>query len=203
MYQMRLLSVIATTMVALMVIFAPADATGQPPATPAPAAAAADAPPARLPFPPGATHAYVDLQRVAAQSSIGQSANQQVQSLSEAKLAQIEATNAELAASQQKLQQSGGILSNEAQLQLQAEIESLNTRVQRQQQDAEAEVVRFQQGLQLDFNAKLAPALDQVGATRGLSFIFSVGEGGIAWANPALDVSADVILALDAAPPTP
>jgi len=118
MYQMRLLSVIATTMVALMVIFAPADATGQPPATPAPAT---DAPPARLPFPPGATHAYVDLQRVAAQSSVGQTANQQVQSLSEAKVAQIEATNAELAASQQKLQQSGGVLSNEAQLQLQAE----------------------------------------------------------------------------------
>jgi len=204
MYQMRLLSVIATTMVALMVIFAPADATGQPLAPPAPAAAAAtDAPPARLPFPPGATHAYVDLQQVAAQSSVGQTANQQVQSLSEAKVAQIEATNAELAASQQKLQQSGGVLSNEAQLQLQAEIETLNTRVQRQTQDAEAEVVRFQQGLQLEFNAKLAPALDQVGATRGLSFIFSVGEGGIAWANPALDVSADVILALDAAPPTP
>ena len=197
---MRLLSVIATTMVALMVIFAPADATGQPPATPAPAT---DAPPARLPFPPGATHAYVDLQRVAAQSSVGQTANQQVQSLSEAKVAQIEATNAELAASQQKLQQSGGVLSNEAQLQLQAEIETLNTRVQRQTQDAEAEVVRFQQGLQLEFNAKLAPALDQVGATRGLSFIFTVGEGGIAWANPALDVTADVILALDAAPPTP
>lgn len=171
---------------------------------PAPdAAAAADAPPARLPFPPGATHAYVDLQRVAAQSSVGQTANQQVQSLSEAKVAQIEATNAELAASQQKLQQSGGILSNEAQLQLQAEIETLNTRVQRQSQDAEAEVTRFQQGLQLNFNAKLAPALEQVGATRGLSFIFSVGEGGIAWANPALDVTADVILALDAAPPTP
>ena len=201
---MRLLSVIATTMVVLIVIFAPADATGQPPATPAPdAAAAADAPPARLPFPPGATHAYVDLQRVAAQSSAGQTANQQVQSLSEAKVAQIEATNAELAASQQKLQQSGGILSNEAQLQLQAEIETLNTRVQRQSQDAEAEVTRFQQGLQLDFNAKLAPALEQVGATRGLSFIFSVGEGSIAWANPALDVTADVILALDAAPPTP
>jgi len=200
MYQMRLLSVIATTMVALMVIFAPADATGQPPATPAPAT---DAPPARLPFPPGATHAYVDLQRVAAQSSVGQTANQQVQSLSEGKVSQIEATNAELAASQQKLQQSGGVLSNEAQLQLQAEIETLNTRVQRQTQDAEAEVVRFQQGLQLEFNAKLAPALDQVGATRGLSFIFSVGEGGIAWANPALDVTADVILALDAAPPTP
>ena len=197
---MRLLSVIATTMVALMVIFAPAAATGQPPATPAPAA---DAPPARLPFPPGATHAYVDVQRVIAQSSVGQTASQQVQSLSEAKLAQIEATNAELAASQQKLQQGGGILSNEAQLQLQAEIETLNTRVQRQSQDAEAEVARFQQGLQLDFNAKLAPALDQVGATRGLSFIFDAAGGGIAWANPALDVTADVILALDAAPPTP
>ncbi len=207
---MRLFSVVATAIVALMIVFAPVDAAaGQPPATPAPAPAATEpqpataAPPARLPFPPGATHAYVDLQRVAAQSAVGQAANQKVQALSEQKLAQIEATNAELVASQQKLQQNGGVMSQEAQLQLQAEIETLNLRAQRLTQDAEAEVGRFQQRLQLDFNAKLAPALDQVGATRGLSFILSVGEGSIAWANPALDVTVDVILALDAAPPTP
>jgi len=198
---MRLFNMIATTTVALMITFAPMIAAAQPPATPA--APAADAPPARLPFPPGATHAYVDLQRVAAESSVGAAANQQVQSLSEAKVAEIEATTAELNASQLKLQQSGGVLSSEAQLQLQAEIETLNLRVQRQTQDAEAEVVRFQQGLQLEFNGQLGPALDQVGASRGLSFILSVGEGSIAWANPALDVTADVILALDAAPPAP
>jgi outer membrane protein len=199
---MRLLSVVATTMVALMIMLAPVDATEQPPATPAQAPDAA-APPARLPFPPGATHAYVDLQRVANQSAVGQAANQQVQALSEEKLAEIEATNAELEASQQKLQQNGSVMSAEAQLQLQGEIETLNLNVQRQTQDAEAAVVRFQQGLQIEFNQRLAPALDQVGAQRGLSFILSVGEGGIAWANPALDVTEDVILALDAAPPTP
>ncbi|MDA1092760.1 MAG: OmpH family outer membrane protein [Acidobacteria bacterium] len=200
---MRLFSRVATTAVALMVTFAPVVASAQPPATPAAATPAADAPPARLPFPPGATHAYVDLQRVLAQSTAGQAANKKVQEMTEAKLAEIEATQTQLNASQTRLQQSGGVLSSEAQFQLQTEIETLSTRVQRQTQDAEAEVGRFQQGQQIEFNAKLAPALDQVGATRGLSFIFSVAEGGIAWANPALDVTADVILALDAAPPTP
>lgn len=202
---MRLFNMVAATTVATMITLAPVIASAQPPATPAaaPGAVATDAPPARLPFPPGASHAYVDLQRVAAESAIGQAANQRVQALSQEKVAEIEASNAELVASQQKLQQSVGVLSNEAQLQLQTEIEMLNTRVQRQTQDAEAEVGRFQQTQQFEFNSKLGPALDQVGASRGLSFIFSVVDGGIAWANPALDVTADVILALDAAPPTP
>jgi len=139
----------------------------------------------------------VDLQRVANESNSGQAANLRVQELSEEKIKTIEARNLELQASQQKLQQNANVMSAEAQMQLQREIERLTTDVQRMTQDAEAEVSDLQQSLQLQFQQELIPAIDRVAAARGLQFIFSAGDGGLIWANPALDISQDVIADLN------
>ena len=221
---MKVLSVVATTLVALVAVTAPASvaagprtqapaqtpapATQQPaPQTPAPAltpAPAAQPPqsepaPARLPFPADSKYAYVDLQRVAAESNDGRVANQRVQELSEEKIKVLEGRNLELQASQQKLQQNANVMSAEAQLQLQREIDRLNIDVQRMTQDAEAEVADLQQTLQLEFQQKLVPAIDRAATAKGLQFVFSAGDGGLIWANPALDITPDVILELDAA----
>jgi Skp family chaperone for outer membrane proteins len=62
----------------------------------------------------------------------------------------------------------------------------------------------LQQTLQIEFQLKLVPAIDRVAASRGLQFIFSVGDGGLIWANPALDITTDVVEELNkAAQPTP
>ncbi|HJN43660.1 MAG: hypothetical protein CL477_15705 [Acidobacteria bacterium] len=218
---MKLLSVVAAMMVALVALTAPARVAAEPQApaqTPAPAQvpAPAQAPPptaqppqtapapARLPFPSGAQQAYIDLQRVANESSEGQAANQQVQALSEERIRAIETRSVELRGSQQKLQQNANVMSAEAQLQLQRDIDRLNIEVQRLTQDAEAEVAELQQTLQIEFQQKLVPAIDRVAASRGLQFIFSVGDGGLIWANPALDITTDVVEELNkAAQPTP
>ncbi len=218
---MKLLSVVAAMMVALVALTAPARVAAEPQApaqTPAPAQvpAPAQAPPptaqppqtapapARLPFPSGAQQAYIDLQRVANESSEGQAANQQVQALSEERIRAIETRSVELRGSQQKLQQNANVMSAEAQLQLQRDIDRLNIEVQRLTQDAEAEVAELQQTLQIEFQQKLVPAIDRVAVSRGLQFIFSVGDGGLIWANPALDITTDVVEELNkAAQPTP
>jgi Skp family chaperone for outer membrane proteins len=154
--------------------------------------------PARLPFPQDAKYAYIDLQRVANESRDGQLANQRVQELGEAKVKVLEGRNIELQASQQKLQQNANVMSAEAQLQLQREIERLSVEIQRLTQDAETEVGELQQTLQLEFQQKLVPAIDSVAARLGLHFVFS-GDGGLIWANPALDITADVVDELDRA----
>ena len=218
---MKLLSVVAAMMVALVALTAPARVAAEPQApaqTPAPAQvpAPAQAPPptaqppqtapapARLPFPSGAQQAYIDLQRVANESSEGQAANQQVQALSEERIRAIETRSVELRGSQQKLQQNANVMSAEAQLQLQRDIDRLNIEVQRLTQDAEDAVAELQQTLQIEFQQKLVPAIDRVAASRGLQFIFSVGDGGLIWANPALDITTDVVEELNkAAQPTP
>ena len=220
---MKLLSVgatVATMMVALVVLTAPAQVAAGP-QTQTPDQAPAQTPvaqpppptaqvpelapaPARLPFPPDAMHAYVDLARVAAESIDGQAANQRVQALSEQKVQVLEGRTVELQASQQKLQQNATVMSTEAQLQLQREIDRLGLDIQRMTQDAETEVVNLQQTLQIEFQQKLVPAIDRVAASMGLQFIFSAGDGGLIWAAPALDITADVVAELDkASEPTP
>ncbi len=67
------------------------------------------------------------------------------------------------------------------------------------QQDAEAEIAQLQQTLQLEFQQKLIPAIDRVAQAKGLQFIFSAGDGGLIWANPALDISPDVVEELNRA----
>ena len=199
---MKLLSVVATMLVALVALTAPAQVAAEPqtpgvPQTPAAQPLQPAPPPARLPFPPDAKHAYVDLARVASESIDGQAANERVQTLSEEKLQVLEGRNVELQASQQKLQQNANVMSAAALLQLQREIERLNIDIQRMTQDAETEVTELQQTLQLEFQQKLVPAIDRVAASKGLLFIFSAGDGGLIWASPALDITTDVVEELD------
>ena len=196
---MKLLSVVATMMVSLVALSAPAQVAAGQAQTPAAQPPQSTPPPAQLPFPPGATHAYVNLARVAAESVDGQAANQRVQTLSDQKVQVLEGRTVELQASQQKLQQNANVMSAEAQLQLQREIDRLTIDIQRMTQDAETEVTDLQQSLQLEFQEKIVPALERVAVNKGLRFIFSAGDGGLLWAAPELDVTADVIAELDTA----
>lgn len=213
---MKLLSVVAVMTVALVAVTAPAQVAAGP-QTPAPAQAPGTQPPqpaaqppaaqppettpppARLPFPADATNAYVDLARVAAESLDGLAANRRVQALSEQKVQVLEGRSVELQASQQKLQQNATVMSAEAQLQLQREIDRLSLEIQRMTQDADTELAELQQTVQLEFQQKLFPAIDRVAASKGLRLVFSAGEGGLIWAAPALDITVDVIAELDKA----
>ena len=190
--------------------------------TVSPVMAQDEAPPAQatLPFPADAKYGYIDLLRVLAESSEGQAANGEVQALTDQKLAELEARNQELQGridssnlqlqeSQLKLAQGETVLSAEARLSLQREIQRLQLEVQRQGQDAQAEMERItqdaetevgelQQQLQIDFELRLQPAIEAVATARGVDFLFNVGQGGLVWANPQLDLTADVVEELNA-----
>ncbi len=178
---------------------------GQAPAgqtEPVPPAPVAPLPP---PFPAGAKFAYVDLQRVAAESVEGQAANAKVQELSEQKLAEIEEKNTMLQVSQQKLAQGQTVLSPDVRLQLQREIDRMLLEIERFSQDAEVEVGTLQQTLQIEFQQRLLPVIDQVANERQLDSIFSLGESGLVWAASSLDLTDEIIRQFDASgsPPPP
>jgi Skp family chaperone for outer membrane proteins len=190
-------------------------------------AAAQDAPAAQasLPFPAGVKYGYIDLQRILAASTEGQAANTQVEEMTGQKLAEIEARNAalqgqidmknqQMQAAQQKLQQGETVMSTEARLALQREIARLQLEVQRDTQDAQAEMQRvtqdaeteladLQQQLQIEFDARLTPALELVATELGLDLLFNAGQGGLVWANSALDVTQAVVDRLNATAPAP
>ena len=203
---MRVLTL--ATAFGLSVLALPAAQTttpGQAPAGQTEPVPPAQAAPARPPFPAGAKFAFVDLQRVAAESVEGQAANAKVQELSEQKFAEIEEKNATLQASQQKLQQGQTVLSPDVRLQLQRDIDKMLLDIERFSQDADVEVGALQQTLQIEFQQKLLPVIDQVANEKQLESIFSVGDSGLVWAASSLDLTDEIIRQFDVSgsPPPP
>jgi Skp family chaperone for outer membrane proteins len=182
----------------------PPPATQKPP-TPPPAAQppAAAAPPAvqpapqSKPFPEGAKIAFINIPRIAAESIEGKTSTSRVNTLRERKLAELTAKNKQVETAQQKLN-SGGLLSDDARAATQKEIDKLNVEIQRMQQDAEAEMQDLQQQLQLDFQRKLSPVIQQIAVEKGLHMLIST-DAGLVWAEPGLDLTSEIIKRFDAA----
>ncbi|MGE0392791.1 MAG: OmpH family outer membrane protein [Vicinamibacterales bacterium] len=175
----------------------PAAPAAPKPAAPAPAAASAPAPAPVVPFPDGARIAFIDIQRIIAESKEGQSASGKVKALNDRKVAELNERNKTLQSDQQKLQSGAGVLSDSAREELQRKIERQNTDIERATQDAQKELQDLQQQLQLDFQRKLNPVLAEVAQERGLHLVFSAGDAGLAWAHAGLDITADVIKRFD------
>ena len=143
------------------------------------------------------------MQRIANESADGKAATGRVKALNDKKVAELSDKQKALAAAQEKLQKGGSVLSDSARGQLEKEIEKLQVEIQRFTQDAQAEVQELQNELQNEFQKKLLPIIDAVAQEKGLQMIFSLADAGVVWANPGLDVTADVIKRFDAAAAAP
>lgn len=171
----------------------------QAPARPAapPAAAAPQAPQPK--FQDGLKYAYINVQRIAAESADGKAATDRVKALNDQKVKELNDKNRQMQAAQQKLDQGGSVLSDAARSQLQAEIERLQRDIQRFTEDAQQDVQALQQQLQEDFQRKLNPVIDRVAREKQVHMVFSAADSGLVWADPGLDLTSDVIRAFDAA----
>jgi outer membrane protein len=188
----------------------PAPTQGTPPAgqqpkptppAPAPAQQPAPAPTPPRPFPEGAKVAYINIQRIANESAEGRQATAKVQALNQKKVQELNDKNKALQADQQKLQSGGSVLSDAARGELEKKIERQNTDIQRATQDAQQEVQELQQELQNEFQRKLMPIVQQVAQEKGIHILFSAADSGIVWADPGLDITADVIKKFDTGGP--
>ncbi|MGV3517036.1 OmpH family outer membrane protein [Luteitalea sp.] len=197
-------SVIAMSVSCLLLVAAAASAQTAAPQSPAPAAPAAAQPaarPAPRPFPADAKVAYVDLNTIATSSREGQAAGVKIKDLQGKRTAELEAKQKQLQSAQQKLEQGGAVLSEAARAGQAKEVERLQTDLQRASQDAQKEIQEFTQELQVQFQQKLLPVIEQVAKAKNLHFILSIADAGVVWVDAGLNVTADVIAALDAATP--
>jgi len=170
----------------VMVFAAPAFAQAPPPA--------AAVPPQQAPL----RMAFLDLQRIAAESTEGKTASSKVQALTQKKSAELQDKQKALQATQQKLEQGGSVLNDSARAQLQADIERQQCDIQRATEDAQQEVTNLTQQLQAQFEERLRPIVDKVAKEKQVHFIFSAAESGLVWADPTMDLTVDVIKAFDA-----
>lgn len=177
------------------------------PATPAPATPAAPAPqqpaptaqPPR-PFPEGAKIAFVNVQRIAQESAEGKGFTAKINALREKKEKELADKNSQLDAARKKLESSSSVLSEAARAAQAKDVERLQTDLQRASQDAQGEVEELQRDLQVDFQRKLLPVVEEVRAAKGLHLVVSMLDSGILAADMGLDITPDVIKKLDSAP---
>lgn len=183
---------------------APAAATVQTPQTPPqkpPQAAPPQAtPPPAASFPEGAKTAYINPQRILAESALGKAATARISALRTQKQSELAAKNKELETTQQKLA-SGSLLSQDAAAAAQKSVDRLQIEIQRAQQDAEAALLELQQQLNMDFDRALAPIVAQVAREKGIQVLLRIDAGAVAWADPALDLTGEIVKRLDAAKP--
>jgi outer membrane protein len=179
----------------------PTPPAGQtPPATPPGQQAPAVQPPAArppAPFPQGAKYAFVDIQEIASSSDVGKESSTKLKALNDKKVTEINEKNKQLTALQTKLNTGGSVLSEASRSQLEKDIDKLQRDIQFSQQNAQAELNDLQNELQADFQKRLLPVIEQVAQEKGLHMVFSLRDSGIAWADPGLDISQDVIKRLN------
>jgi outer membrane protein len=181
-------------------VAAPGQGRAHPPGSPAPPAPAAQPQPPR-PFPEGSKLAYIDIQRIAADSAEGKASTARVQALNQKKVAELGEMNKKLQGDQQRLQTQGAMLNEAARAELERSIERQTKEFQRSQQDAQEEVQQLQNDLQNAFQTKLYPVIQAVASEKGIQVLFSQRDSGIVFADPGLDITLEVIKRFDAAGP--
>jgi Skp family chaperone for outer membrane proteins len=172
----------------------PVDPATQKPAEPKPR------PP--VPFPEGAKVAYIDYQYVASNADEGKAATTKIQALQKKKNEELTEKNKALQAQQGKLQTSGNLMNDQARAQLEREIEKAQRELQFLQQDATDDINALTQQLQQEFGLKIAPIVEAIANEKGLHMVLAA-PANIAWANPGLDISEDVVKRLNTKTPTP
>ena len=176
-------------------------ATQQPvrPAAPAPAPALTTPAPQAVPvpFPAGAKIAYVNLQQIANQSAEGKALTAKVQALMSKKQNDAATKSKQLADAQNKLQQSGALMSEAARTALEKDIERINVEGQRFQQDAQTEINELSQQLQNEFQQKLFPILNEIVRERDLHLLLSAADAGIVAGNAGIDLTLEAVRKLD------
>jgi outer membrane protein len=175
-------------------------ATAQPPATTPPAPTATPKPPA--PFPQGAKIAFINIQAIAANSAAGKEASKKLADLNTKKAAEINEKNKQLQAAQTKLNTGGAVLSESARSQLEKDIDRMQRDIQFSSQNAQAEMNDLQNELQGEFQQKLLPLVKAIAEEKGLHAVFSIQDSGVAYWDPGLDISDEVIKRLDSAKPS-
>jgi outer membrane protein len=142
--------------------------------------------------------AIIDTERVITASATGKQALEGLTTLREQKEREGEALQKELVDLQTRLQEGRLSLSEDkiAELQRQAEDKALAMR--RFQDDANRELAKRRDEVLAAVDQKVMPVINRFGQANGYDLIFRKFESGLIYAADAIDITDEVIAALDA-----
>ncbi len=155
--------------------------------------------------PSGATKiAIIDIDRIAAESVAGRALFDSLRGENEKIAVETQRLQQEIVDLQTKL--NSQILSQDARVRLQRDIERKRTDAQRWVEDAQADFEAKRQDGEAKFQEKVAPVVEQVAQENGIGLIFRATPGLTFVLDPTLDISPLIVKKLDemmAAPAPP
>ncbi len=137
-----------------------------------------------------------DADRILAQSLAGQQALALFSQLRDQRAGEVQAQQVEFnTLRQQGLQTVPG--SPEA-VSIQRQVEDKSLQLQRLNEDVQNELGARQAALTEEITRRIAAIIDELGAERGFTLIFNNVQSGLAFWDPAVDITDDIIARLDA-----
>ncbi|HET9195792.1 MAG TPA: OmpH family outer membrane protein [Vicinamibacterales bacterium] len=146
----------------------------------------------------GSRLAYFSPERAFALSPDGKAAQTKLAALEAERGKELAARSAKLKDMQDALQRGASVLGEAGRRQRETEIERFEVDTKRFLEDAQAEFLGIRQTSENTFFTKLRPALDAVAKERGFLFVLNEDSGLLAWANPALDITSEVVKRMNA-----
>jgi len=137
--------------------------------------------------------AYVSPQRAFFESNDGKAAQARLASLESQTTREMAARNAKLKTLQDELAQRSALLAEGARREREREIDQFQVDLKRFVEDAQAQFLGVRRDLENAFLAKFGPAVASIAKKQGLLFILNQDSGVLAWADPSLDITKDVI----------
>ena len=186
---------------AFSTVHAFAQTTSQPPARPAaPAPQPAAQPPAA--FPADAKIAFVNLQFVFSESTLGKQGNERLKVFNDKLFAGLAARNKEIQGLTEKIKTQQTVIEAGTLKVWTNDLERLQREAQFAQQEAQVQSQQLQQDVFADFEKRIVPVLDALRIEKRLHAIFAVQpEGGgltLLSYEPGLDLSPEVVKRLNA-----
>jgi len=140
----------------------------------------------------------IDSQQVLEKSAEGKKVIARLQETEKKNAGAVTALDDQIRQIQTKLNTQRLTLTDEAAVQLQADLERKTTERKRVAEDAVAGMQELSQRLFLKLQSELMPIVQALGKEKDLDVIFDVQKSGAIYWNPAADVTEDIIKRYDA-----
>jgi outer membrane protein len=135
----------------------------------------------------------IEVQRVVQESAVGKESLARVQKLQQGKQDELTRRQKELRDLEQKIQEQGKSLSEDAMDKLQKDYQAKALDLKRFQDDAQRELEEAQRKELTELEKRIMPVIDAVSKEQGYTLIFNKFQSGLLYADPALDVTDAVI----------
>ena len=138
--------------------------------------------------------AVIDVQRVVTESDPGKEALQELRTLQDEKINEGRNLQQELEALREQFNKQRFTLSDDTLEEMSGEIEDKTIALQRFEDDAKRNLDEARRQALGKLEQQIIPIINEVGEERGLTLIFNKFQSGLVYADPAVDITDDVIL---------